>query len=78
MPSLTPAQRLALDWHLVDYDKTRTLDHICAQITEEDPSIKIWELMKGYTPPILVMMIEALASEAQDMLKNTRDVETPK
>jgi len=69
---LTPAQRIALDWHLTTYDPSRTFEYICDQIENEDTSILVWELMEGYPANQLVELIECLAAEVQDALNKEK------
>ncbi len=68
---LTPAQRVALDWHLTEYDHSRTFEYICEQIQTQSPDIMIWEFMESYPAELLIDLIETLAAEIQDAINKT-------
>ncbi len=69
---LTPAQRVALDWHLTAYDPSRTFDYICEQLRTEDKNVTVWEFLEGYPAEMLIDLIETLAAGIQDAVNKEK------
>ena len=74
MSLLTIAQRVALDWHLTEYDKSLAFDCLCDQLTNpknyEEPPV-VWQMFEGTEPSELIEFIETLAAEIQGAINES-------
>ena len=66
---LTTSQRIALEWHLSDYDRSRTFEYILDDVYNDRDTVTVWEPLSGQPGFQVAEWIECLESVVADAVK---------